>query len=106
MKLVIQNAISARIQELRDCPPEMVDSLVTKLAENISMQLSTLRNQVAVAEAAVAVEEQMPIPTLQTDMLKAALSAMSDAGSIVDAHGLFVRRLSKSIAANMGGAAS
>jgi hypothetical protein len=64
VKLVIQNAISARIHELRDGPQDKVDSLVEKLAENISMQLATMRNQVAVAEAVVAVEEQLPIPTL------------------------------------------
>ena len=104
MKLLIQNAIAARVRELRDCPQDKVDNLVEQLADNISMQLATLRNQGAVTQVCETVEERLPEPVLQTQMLNAALSALSDGGSIVDAHGLFVRRLSKSISARVGGA--
>lgn len=106
MKLVIQNALAAHVGELRACSPEQIDGLVEQIAEKISTVLGALRNQGAVTLVSETVEERLPESVLQTQMLNAALSALSDEGSIKDARGLFVRRLSKSISVRVGGAES
>ena len=107
MKLVIQNELAARVGEIRACStPQQIDALIEQIAEKISVMLSALRNQGAVTLVAETVEERLPEPVLQQQMLHAALSALSDGGTINDAHGLFVRRLSKSISAREGGAES
>ena len=105
MKLVIQNELAARVGEIRACStPQQIDVLIEQIAEKISAVLGALRSQGAVTQVCETVEERLPEPVLQTQMLNAALSALSDGGTITDAHGLFVRRLSKSISARVGGA--
>lgn len=104
MKLVIQNALAAHVGELRACPPEQIDGLVEQIAEKISTVLGALRNQSAVTLVSETVEQRLPESVLQTQMLTAALAALSDGASVVDARELFVRQLSKSISARVGGA--
>lgn len=98
MKLIIQNAIAAHVEELRKCPELAVEGVIEKMADSISVRLASMKMEAATAGIEL-VSQPAPAPVLmlglQPILLKSALKGLADANTIPDAHRIFVAQLNR-----------